>query len=459
MQRLKIQWKFMLVLMIPLTFSFVVAWVLSFWIESLGKILLISMISSSILGILLSYRLSQQLTRPLHQIMDLSRRLALGEFGSEVKIESRDEIGELGMVLNHMTSALKARMTGISEDRIRLTAILSSMVEGVMVLDCRGTILMVNKALERMFQLGDQEAIGRPFLEVLRHHPLIELLKSLLDTRISRSEEVVIKGIQEFYFHVQASAGKNCSEGEVCAVLVFHDITETKRLERVRKDFVANVSHELKTPLTSIKGYIEALIDGAKDDPKICSDFLRIIQKHTNSLSSILSDLLQLSTIESGHYLWSRDVVSMPELIDKAVRIFRPTAEKKKQSLTMVLSDGIDNISGDADKLILVFINLIDNAVKYTPEGGTITIEAKQTKDAVEISVNDTGIGIPAKEIPRIFERFYRVDRAYSRELSGTGLGLSIVKHIVDAHGGIVRVQSEPRKGSRFTVVLPLNQT
>jgi len=244
-------------------------------------------------------------------------------------------------------------------------------------------------------------------------------------------------------------------KGGVAAVLVFHDVSNLKRLERIRKDFVANVSHELRTPLTSIKGYIEALIDGAKDDPQKCAEFLGIIQKHSDQLNALLADLLQLSTIESGQYQWQRGIVLIPEMIDKAVHLLQPQARKKGQEISTGLAEGVGTLTGDADKLIQVLINLIDNAIKYTPNGGRIRVEARQREDAVEIAVSDSGIGIPAKEIPRIFERFYRVDRARSREMSGTGLGLSIVKHIIEAHGGKVSVESQVGKGSRFVVTLP----
>jgi two-component system phosphate regulon sensor histidine kinase PhoR len=331
------------------------------------------------------------------------------------------------------------------------------MVEGVLVLDCKGTILLANAALERMFHLSHQAVVGRPALEVLRHYPLIELIKTVLDTRTHQSQEVRVQTDRERYFQVQASVTPNCRDQEVCAVLVFHDITEIKRLERVRKDFVANVSHELRTPLTSIKGYIEALLDGAKDDPQQRLEFLQILQKHADRLNNLIVDLLALSQIESGQYQWKREQVKATDIIERAISILKPMAESKKQSLSVLLPDNPEPLVGDAEKLSQVLINLLDNAIKYTPEGGKINLEVQQTQDTIEIAVNDTGIGIPKKDLPRIFERFYRVDQARSRELGGTGLGLSIVKHIIEAHGGRVCVESEIGKGSRFTVILPCN--
>lgn len=445
----------MLALMMPIIFLPVVVWVLSFWIESIGVILLISMVSTLLFGILISYQLANNIIRPLHQMKEFCRMIGQGEFGPGVHVTNRDEAGDLALALNQMASDLKARIAEISEDRIRLTAILSSMVEGVIVLDCKGTILMVNRALEDMFQINGRDAVGLSFLEVIRNHSLIELIKKLLDSGLGRSEEVVIQTPKEIFFNVQASVAPNCKDGEVCAVLVFHDITETKHLERVRKDFVANVSHELKTPLTSIKGYIEALLDGARDDPNQCLEFLQILQKHADRLNSLITDLLVLSQIESGQYVWKRDAVKIDDVIERAVAMLKPLAEKKQHRLTVMLHPELSPAIGDEGKLTQVMINLLDNAIKYTPDGGAISIEAMRSGNNIEMTVSDTGIGIPKKDLTRIFERFYRVDRARSRELGGTGLGLSIVKHIIDAHHGSIQIESEPGKGSKFTLFLP----
>ncbi len=442
-------------LMMPVIFSLILVWVLSFWIESIGVILLISMFSTLLFGILISYQLANNIIRPLHQMKEFCRMIGQGESGLGVHVTNRDEVGDLALALNQMASRLEARTKEISEDRIRLSAILSSMVEGVMVLDCRGTILMVNRALEDMFQINGRKAVGLSFLEVIRNHSLIELIKKLLDARAGRSGEVVIQTPQETFFDVQASVATNCKDGEVCAVLVFHDVTETRRLERVRKDFVANVSHELKTPLTSIKGYIEALLDGARDDPGRCLEFLRILKKQTDRLNNLITDLLMLSQIESGQYTCKRDAVDMADVTKRAVAMLKPLVEMKQHRLTVMLHPELSPAIGDEGKLTQVMINLLDNAIKYTPDGGAIAIEAMQSGNNIEMTVSDTGIGIPKKDLTRIFERFYRVDRARSRELGGTGLGLSIVRHIIDAHHGSIQVESEPGKGSKFTLLLP----
>ncbi|MER3423745.1 MAG: hypothetical protein C4293_11470 [Nitrospiraceae bacterium] len=247
-------------------------------------------------------------------------------------------------------------------------------------------------------------------------------------------------------------------------MLVFHDITALRRLEKVRKDFVANVSHELRTPLTSIKGYVEALLDGAKDSPEEALRFLEIISKQSDRLNLILQDLLQLSQIESGEILFKREPIQLKAVVERTLALIKPMADKKGHSVTTMIPDDLPPALGDEERLAQVFTNLLDNAVKYTPQQGSIHIEARSvpvhTSDRadlakVELSVSDNGPGIPESDRPRVFERFYRVDKARSRELGGTGLGLAIVKHIVEGFGGQVWVEENRPSGSRFVVRLP----
>jgi two-component system phosphate regulon sensor histidine kinase PhoR len=449
---LTLEKKFVLVLLgvVLLTLGLVVG--LTIWVQDRRIIFMITVLSALLLIWMIGRLFARHVTQPFEEITAVARGLAQGQLDRRVTVRSGDELADLGRMLNRMAADFETKMSEISEDRVRLQAILSSMVEGVLVLDRENKILLMNAAAERMFQLESPTAIGRPLIEVFRHHPLHQLVQKMREREADQSDEMVVFMPEERAFTVQASIART---GGVAAVLVFHDVTKLKRLERVRKDFVANVSHELRTPLTSIKGYIEALIDGAKDDPQKCAEFLRIIEKHTDQLNALLSDLLQLSTIESGQYQWRRGSVSVSDLIEKAIHLLRPSAEKKGQAISVAAAEGIVPVTGDAGKLTEVFINLLDNAIKYTPEGGKIAIEAEAVENHVEIRISDTGIGILSKEIPRIFERFYRVDRARSREIGGTGLGLSIVKHIVEAHGGKVAVESLIGKGSRFVVTLP----
>jgi len=449
---LTLQSKLVLVLLGSVFFALGLVYGVTSWFPDSGAALVIALLLVLLPAWMIGRRLARHMTKPMEEITAVARELSQGKLDRRVAVRSGDELGDLGNAVNRMAADLETRLTEISEDRARLQAVLSSMVEGVLVLDRERKILLMNAAIARMFQLEDSEVLGRPLIEVFRHRQLHQLVQRALESGADQSEEIVMSIPEERVFTVQASVSE---KGGVAAVLVFHDVTNLKRLERIRKDFVANVSHELRTPLTSIKGYIEALIDGAKDDPQKCVDFLGIIQKHSDQLNALLADLLQLSTIESGQYQWRRGTIAVSDLIEKAVHLLRPQAEKKGQAISVVSAEGIGPVVGDADKLTQVLINLIDNALKYTPKDGRITVEVHPREDAVEIAVSDTGIGIPPREIPRIFERFYRVDRARSREMGGTGLGLSIVKHIVEAHGGKVSVESQVGKGSRFVVTLP----
>jgi two-component system phosphate regulon sensor histidine kinase PhoR len=425
------------------------------WLESRLAAFSASLLFAAVFAVLASRLLARHWTGPLFRVTEGIRKLGFGQFQGRVLADSRDEIALLADRFNEAAAALENRIMNLTEERARLAAILSGMVEGVMILDGRGTVLMINAALEEMFHLKSEDLVGRSSLEVLRHFPVIEFIRTVLDQKKSQSRELAIRVPEEKWFHVQASVPPDHREAKVFVVFVFHNITEIKRLERVRKDFVANVSHELRTPLTSIKGYVEALLDGAKDDPERNAEFLDVLKKHTDRLNNIVSDLLTLAQIESGQTGLQYQTIGLSDLIERAVSMLKPMADRKRQRLSMFIGADLPVIKGDPEKLTQVLTNLIDNAIKYTPEKGSVSVEAGPVGDGLEVTVSDNGLGIPPKDVSRIFERFFRVDRARSRDLGGTGLGLSIVKHIVESHGGSVRVESEPGKGSRFIVFLP----
>jgi two-component system, OmpR family, phosphate regulon sensor histidine kinase PhoR len=420
-----------------------------------------------LIAVALSVGLAHSITRPLSNIAIAAQRLAKGDQGVRIQTGSRDEVGLLADTLNHMTDQLKSKIDELSEDRAQLLAMLTSMVEGVMVLDCRGRVLQVNPALERMFDVTRLEARGHPCSDVFRHPQLDTLVSKVLTKRMNQEDEILLHPSGRS-LHIEASATACDRENEACAVLVFHDVTELRRLEHIRKDFVANVSHELRTPLTSIKGYIEALLDGAKDNPDTSTQYLDIILKQSDRLNLILDDLLQLSKIESGQVIFKREPLHIRRAIERTLAMIKPLADKKGHRLVSSVEDDLPAVLGDEDRLTQVLSNLLDNAVKYTPEKGTITVATHRVFDdapppamviAMDLSVTDTGIGIPDQDRPRVFERFYRVDKARSRELGGTGLGLAIVRHIVEGLGGRVWVEANAPAGSRFVVRLPVQQT
>lgn len=420
-------------------------------------------------AVALSVLLARGLTRPLSDMAAVARQLAGGSLGQRIQTTSRDEVGVLATTLNQMADQLEAKIHEVSEDRAQLLAMLTSMVEGVMVLDCRGTVLQVNPALERMFLVRGTEARGKAHWEAIRHQELNTFTRRVLETRQNLSGEITIAPSGRT-LQIEASVAGGQRENEACAVLVFHDITALRRLEKVRKDFVANVSHEIRTPLTSIKGYVEALLDGAKDDPEMATRFLDIILTQSDRLNLILDDLLQLSQIESGQVLFKRVPVQLSTVVERTLALIKPLADKKGHAITVSLPADLPPALGDEEQLAQVLTNLLDNAVKYTQPNGAIHIAARplpvqghadrqagaHDRSMLELTVTDTGMGIPEADRPRVFERFYRVDKARSRELGGTGLGLAIVKHIVEGHGGAVWVEGNEPVGSRFVVQLPI---
>lgn len=418
-----------------------------------------------LIAMALSLWVSRNLTKPLSEMAAAARQLAGGTPGVRLVVSSTDEVGLLAQTLNQMTDQLETKIKEVSDDRAQLLAMLIAMVEGVMVLDYRGTVVQVNPALERMFALGLTESRGRHYAELIRHEGLNTIVASVLQTRSGQGGEITLSPSGRC-LRVEASIAGGSREQEACAVFVFHDMTELRRLEKIRKDFVANVSHELRTPLTSIKGYVEALLDGGTDDPQAAAAFLEIIMRQSNRLNLILDDLLQLSQIESGQVLFRHEPVELRALLERTVAVINPLADKKQHRIDLSFTDELSVVEGDEERLVQVFINLLENAVKYTPAHGRISVSLSSVarsrttpqRRMIEIVVADSGIGIPEADRPRVFERFYRVDKARSRELGGTGLGLAIVKHIVEAHNGQVWVEGNVPKGSRFVVQLPAPQ-
>ncbi|MGQ0695658.1 MAG: two-component system histidine kinase PnpS [Nitrospiraceae bacterium] len=413
----------------------------------------------------LSIWLARSVTKPISDIALAAQQLAAGHQTAPIKTTTKDEVGLLATTLNYMADQLHAKIDELSEDRAQLLAMLTSMVEGVMVLDYRSHVLQVNPALERMFGVTRAEARGRPCAELFRNQQLNDLVTAILRSRKNHEDEIVL-ALTGRCLHVEASVAGGERENEACVVLVFHDITELRRLEKIRKDFVANVSHELRTPLTSIKGYVEALLDGATDDPAASAKFLDIILKQSDRLNLIIEDLLELSKIESGRVDFKKKPLDLRPIIDRTLSMIKPIADKNGHRLVSSIDDTLPSVTGDEDRLVQVLTNLLDNAVKYTPAGGSITVGAKLLPAigitepggrTIELSVADTGIGIPEQDRPRVFERFYRVDKARSRELGGTGLGLAIVKHIVEEYGGQVWVEANQPQGSRFVVHFPVS--
>jgi two-component system phosphate regulon sensor histidine kinase PhoR len=396
------------------------------------------------------------LIQPLNTMTGVVNKIAEGLFNWRVRLGNRnDELGRLGTQLNRMAQSVGERIDKLAKNLAETEALLGGMEEGVLILDLNGRIKKINGAMGVILAHAFPSDMGKHYLEVLRDPELNDLIQSTLTDKKGHRRSLSPLGQPGKTFQVQSSLVQYPnSEGEG-VIVVFHDVTDLKRLERIRQDFVANVSHELRTPLTAVKGYIEALLDGGLQDPSQAEQFLKVIERHAGRMDKIVSDLLLLAEVESSDWSMKKEKLSIPEVIHSAVEALRPQAESKKHTIQLQIPSELPVVTADGQKIHQVMVNLLQNAIYYTPEGGRITIESREDPNSVQVSISDTGIGIPAADLPRIFERFYRVDRGRSRELGGTGLGLSIVRHIVEAHGGKVSVESKVGHGSRFSISLP----
>ena len=408
------------------------------------RIVAVASFAVALVALPIVFMLARRLSGPIDAMQQMATRVAGGDFSQRAPERGGTELRELGAALNQMSGQLESRLRELNSEKAELGAILSSMTEGVLVVDTTGRIRLANRALRQQFQLGD-EVIGKTVLEAFRHVGLEKLVAE------RGAGELAFLQPGECGFAVTAAA----LERSAGTVVVFHDITRIKQLENVRKDFVANVSHELRTPLSIVKGYVETLLDEPPPDDTTAKQFLQTIAKHTQRLEALIGDLLSISELESQQARLAVKPVSLRKVVEAALDELRRHAKERSMMVSLEIADGLPAVRADAGRLHQVLINLLDNAIKYTPAGGRVTVSAKESGSEVQICVADNGPGIAPEHLARIFERFYRVDKARSREMGGTGLGLSIVKHIVQAHGGRVWAESQLEKGSAFYFTLP----
>ena len=415
-------------------------------------------VALTLLALLLSLAVSRTTTKSLSGIINISEELAKGNLNVEIPAsKSKGEIPKITKALNHMAQKLNEVFKQLSHEKNQLEAVLSAMSEGVMVVSEKGSIVIINNALKEMFNLTD-DPLQKPYWEVLRNREVIKLIDGVLENWKPDSKEIFYLYPNERHYLANVIP-LDSPEKEL--IVVMFDITEFKRLENIKADFIANVSHELRTPLTAIKGYTETLQEEAFESPQDQKHFLRIIKRHADRLINIVSDLLVLSEVEGRDALSKENEnsdfedINIDEVIESSLEALKTKAAEKCLEVTFETNESDHKISGNRFLLEQMFINLIDNAVKYTPDKGKIGIEISGAEKELKIEISDTGIGIAKDSLPRIFERFYRVDKTRSRKMGGTGLGLSIVKHIVLIHGGKIEVQSEEQKGSTFVITLP----
>jgi two-component system phosphate regulon sensor histidine kinase PhoR len=404
--------------------------------------------------LILNIFVSRKLSQPVEEVTRAAEEISRGNFDVKARSGETGELGALGDSINLMASEIRKRVDEITQEKETLRTILRGMSDGVMVVDPRGEIILTNPVLEDLLQ-GRSDLLGKTPVEVIRSAELQNGFAQVLDTGETFSMELSIatpEADRVFAVIIARLMHQNRIGG---GVAVFHDITDLKRVEVMRRDFVANVSHELRTPLTSIKGYAETLCEeGIEKEPQAQS-FAQIILKHANRLSVLVHDLLSLTQLESQSTPITRSEVDLNRILDAAILVVKPTAEGKNLNIATESIPEKTMVWADRDQIGQALVNFLDNAVKYTPGGGSITVSVTDAEDEVQVTVADTGIGIPREHLNRIFERFYRVDKNRSRELGGTGLGLSIVKHIIQSHGGRVWVNSELERGSAFSFSLP----
>jgi two-component system phosphate regulon sensor histidine kinase PhoR len=406
------------------------------------------------------YYFAHRQTAPLVHLTRFADGLAHGDLNRRIRKTDTGEIGTLATALNSMADSLGRLIRQAQHDNAELLAILSSMSEGVVATDMQRRVVLVNDAAAGLLGFALPQARGRLLWEVVRNEAVIHGADEVLASGQGKTIQVgPIAGrhleVTVCVFTLSATPGESDPEPQGL-VLVAHDVTQSVRYQELRKEFVANVSHELRTPLTAIKGFSQTLLDGAMQDPVKGPQYLATIEKHADQLANLVSDLLELSSLESHPDLPRHIRVDMDSTARKAVQLLLPAAGKKNQALTIETVSKLPPVAGDPDYLERAVTNLVENAIKYTPPGGKVEVALKTDASHVIVEVRDNGIGIPPEDLPRIFERFYRVDRSRSREMGGTGLGLSIVKHIAQTHRGSVEVTSTPGKGSCFRLKLPV---
>ncbi|ACL03126.1 PAS/PAC sensor signal transduction histidine kinase [Desulfatibacillum aliphaticivorans] len=397
---------------------------------------------------------ARRITRPIEQMKKWSESISRGDFNFSPPEAKSEEIESLSKAMNQMAKDLKGRIDFITRQKNQMEAVLASMVEGVIALDTGQRIISMNQAAGRMLSCDPRTAAGKTIQETVRNTDFHDFVLMAFRSESPVEEELVLSGKHERYFKVRGMTLRDAQAQRMGALVVLNDMTQVTKLENMRRDFVANVSHEIKTPITAIKGFVETLLDGALDDKENAKRFLEIISRHTDRLKAIVEDLLELSRIEqAGGRELPLERASVKEALETAVQVCEARAISENITVEMDCPDDLTAVF-DPTMIEQAVVNLLDNAVKYSEEHGVVRVGAKAEGGEVLIWVEDEGPGISEEHLPRLFERFYRVDKARSRNLGGTGLGLAIVKHIMAAHGGHVSVKSEKGKGAAFTLHL-----
>ncbi|MWC28583.1 two-component system histidine kinase PnpS [Paenibacillus sp. MMS18-CY102] len=441
-------------------------------VRDLWTALIIWLLVLFVVAALVSYRIALGMTRPLEQITKVAKRIQRMDYLARVEVKKNDEIGDLGYAINAMADSLQVQMERIRQNESQLESVLDNMINGIIMIDRSGHIVLLSRRAEEILGISAREMVGRHYTEARQQHELSQLISEAFDKQAYIHEEMTFYYPEERLLELNIVPMLQDNDDFVGVLLVLQDVSAIRRLERMRSEFVANVSHELKTPVAAVKGFAETLLGGAVNDEETARSFLQIIYDESERLNRLIGDILELSKIESRRVPLMLSPVEMDYFAAKTVQLME--AEATRKGITLELkADGEIYVEADEDRLRQIMMNLLSNGINYTPEGGKVTVtvepvwpastgvslltdEGRDDYDRIRITIKDTGIGIPKKDLPRIFERFYRVDKARSRSSGGTGLGLSIVKHLVEMHNGSIAVESEVGVGTKFIIELPV---
>ncbi len=420
-------------------------------ISNLQRTLLVATSIATMLAVLLAFLVATYMVRPLNLLTETSRRIAEGHMEEISSTTRQDEIGQLQQAFQFMTRRIKDQIGALQAERSKMEAVLSNMMDGIVIVDPQGTVQLANPAALRMFNSQEESASGKSLIEVVRHHQLVELWRRCL---LAREQQTITLETTPDRLFVQGIATPLEDSLPGMTLMVFQDLTRVRRLETVRRDFVSNVSHELRTPLASLKALTETLQESALEDPPAARRFLQRMETEIDTLTQMVQELLELTRIESNRFPMQRLQIEPCAVVTPAVERMQLQADRAGLALRMECMTGLPPVNADPGRIEQVLANLIHNAIKFTPPGGEIIISARQEGNTVLFAVRDTGVGIAPELLTRIFERFYKADRA--RSSGGTGLGLSIARHTIEAHGGRIWAESVIDHGSTFYFTLPV---
>ncbi len=414
-----------------------------------------------VIAIILGSKLIDKMIESIQALVNMTKKMAEGNYDKRIYLSSGDELGELAEHFNHMADQLNQLIPQLSESNSRFQALLASINNPIIAVDPKESVILMNVAAERLFNVSFEEVKHRHILEVIRNNELDELIKESISLRSENQFEISVKTPEEKVYRVYTNLIRQEEDPEklMGLVILIDDITEVRKLEKIRSDFVTNVTHELKTPLTSISGFVETLKTGEIEDEETRIRLLEIIEIETERLTRLINDILTLSEIENIRNKENAPIFSPGKVLHEVENMMETIAASKGIEFYLEMPGKLSPIKGNEDRMKQMLINLIDNAIKYTPSGGKVSLIVYERYEQLILRVKDTGIGIPEKDIPRLFERFYRVDKARSKKMGGTGLGLAIVKHIVLSMAGKIKVHSAGSgKGTEFIISLPIHQ-